>query len=181
MILSLLTGLALAGTPAVSPTYGAVGMQIARSATCSTYAEATCLEVINNTTEAVAFGFSYRSPQGGQAGVQNAQVSEAGATQCVFTYGPSGTRCVSVLAPGEHGWVTFPSKSVIGIEVTGWSMPGLDIETPSILPGTTLPAVVVGDPYLITQGNLASQAWKHSCDLDLNVRGNNTLFVNMCR
>ena len=163
--------------PAVSPQYGVVGQQISRTAICNSTQEATCMEFINNTHQAVAFGFTWTG-----GGVQNALVTESGTTQCVFTQGPTGTRCVSVLGPGERGWVAMPVQGVIGVQVTRWSMPGLEKESPSAMPqNPALPVTVLGDPYLIMQGTLATQSGRGSCEVDLNVRGANTLYVGMCR
>ena len=178
MLASLvLAGLALAASPAVSPTYGVVGAQIMRSPICSASNERACLEMINNGDTAVSYEFSFT---GQPVGFSKASVTEGGMTQCVFTTGPNGTRCVSVLAPGEHGWIMFPTITVIGVEVTEWSMPGLSQENQSIMPGTALPVTVIGDPALIKQGTLATVASRHGCYVDLKVRGNNTLYASMC-
>lgn len=177
MLASLvLAGLAFAN-PAVSPTYGVVGAQIMRSPICSTFSNRSCMEMINGGDTAVSYEFSFT---GAPVGFSNAIVTEGGMTQCVFTTGPNGTRCVSVLAPGEHGWIMFSAVTVIGVEVTEWSMPGLSQENPSVIPGTTIPAVVIGDYALIMQGTLATVASRHGCYVDLKVRGNNTLYASMC-
>jgi hypothetical protein len=162
--------------PAVSPNTGMLGAQVMRVPK----AGPTVVQFINNTDAAIELGFSYRT-SAGSGGVPRAVVTEGGVTQCVYVAGPTGTRCASVLAPGERGWVDFGAVTLVSVTVTRYSMSGLDIESPGVVPGTTLPAIVLGDPYHIMQGALATQVAKSTCDVDLRVRGANTLFVGMCR
>lgn len=165
-----------ASTPAVSPEVGIVGMQMFDTPVCSTFEKKSCLEVINDGAAALQIGFSFRGPSG-PTGIENALFTEKGKTQCVFTTGSSGTRCVSTLGPGEHGWAQFPSAQVVTITVTWWDMPGLETKSLSTLPGTAVPVTVIGDRALIVEGQLAMKGEVKVIHKDLTVAGNNILHV----
>ena len=80
MLLIALIASALAANPtAVSPKYGIVGKEIMIPGGCSVGREANCVNLVNNTTEAVSFGFSYQGPAG-QDGIDGRLVVFVGGT-----------------------------------------------------------------------------------------------------
>jgi len=179
MLAIILAASVFAATP-VSPTTGILGKQMFSTPVCDTFATKSCMGIINNSTAAVQIGFSFYGPSGPD-GIANALYTENGLTQCVFTVGLTGTRCVSVIGPGEQAWVQFPSAQVVMVTVTEWEMPGLQQESPSVIPGTAAPATVIGDQALIIQGSLAMRGRSANCPVDLRVQGNNTLYASMCQ
>lgn len=176
MLALILVASVLAATPTAVDSDGIVQGKMVTDQTCDNAHNRSCLQIINDGNAALQIGTSFVGPSGSD-GVEVALVKVRGKRQCVFTTSSSGTRCVSVLGPGQIGWIKFPSTQVVTITVTQWEMGGLDTGHDSFIPGTAIPAYVIGDERLIGQGSLATKGETQIIPKDLKVPGNNILHL----
>lgn len=175
--LALVTSVFAADPSTVVDSNGNIPGMTVSDHSCDNAHVASCLEIINDGENALQIGTSFVGPSG-QTGVEVALVKVRGKRQCVLTAGPNGTRCVFVLAPGQHGWVKFPSSNhMVTITVTQWEMDGLATGRDDFIPGTAIPAYVLGDEKLIRQENLAMMGKVNVIPKDFRVEGNNTLHI----
>lgn len=151
---------------------GVAGKQILDTKVCDPVTKPTCVLIINNTDYALQVGTSF---VGG--GTPTAFFRRSGEIQCVLVGSPKSSRCISVLAPGDRGWMQFPSGNSVTFTLTAWKAVGLNESITKIVPGLAEPARVLGNPTLTLEGALAGWVKSHSFSLDL--RGVRTVYAGM--